>query len=268
MAYRLTDTNKWSDVWYSNLRPIEKLLFIYLCDNCDCAGFIEVNIRKWANEIGNNHKDVEGALKGLSKALIYSNDSECLYLRTYLKHQKHFPLNEKDNAYKGILSRFENYSYKFGIVEINEFIQGALEGLIRGNDNDKDNDKINSLNKEDIKLGTWKTDFSIYKESLKNAYIEIVTPEYIAERQVFHPNLDIINTVRKACKDFWNTEAGWKNKKTAKTVEIDWKATFNNCLTFKVNQVWLPKEILNKGENPTGWKYPSKDKPILRTERI
>ena len=44
MAYRFTDTNKWHDAWFSSLKPLEKLLFNYLCDNCDIAGFIEINL--------------------------------------------------------------------------------------------------------------------------------------------------------------------------------------------------------------------------------
>ena len=39
MAYRFTDTGKWSDSWFIELSPTAKLLFMYICDNCDVAGF-------------------------------------------------------------------------------------------------------------------------------------------------------------------------------------------------------------------------------------
>ena len=60
MAYRYTNTDKWGDAWYSNLKPSEKLLFNYLCDNCDIAGFIEMNIKRWASDIGYDKSVIEG----------------------------------------------------------------------------------------------------------------------------------------------------------------------------------------------------------------
>ena len=47
MAYRLTDTAKWDDPWFIELKPNEKLLFNYLCDNCDTAGFYELSMKNF-----------------------------------------------------------------------------------------------------------------------------------------------------------------------------------------------------------------------------
>jgi hypothetical protein len=52
MSYRFTNTDKWRDSWFSELTPYEKLLFIYFCDNCDIAGFCEINSRRIAFETG------------------------------------------------------------------------------------------------------------------------------------------------------------------------------------------------------------------------
>ena len=130
MAYRYTNTEKWSDSWFSNLKPNEKFLFIYLYENCDIAGFIELNIKRWSTDIGLDKKIIEGALKGLRRGLICSNSNDCIYIRTFLKHQKNLPLNpEKNNAHRGIFKRFEVYKHKFEINDIIEFIEGAKEGL-------------------------------------------------------------------------------------------------------------------------------------------
>jgi hypothetical protein len=133
MAYRYTNTDKWRDGWYSSLDTIQKLLFNYLCDNCDVAGFIEITPRIWAAEIGCTENQVLGALKGLGRGLMFSKDNDCLYIRNFLKHQKNLPLNENNNAHLGIIRRFENYSYKFNIENIDEFLlrcnEGACEGL-------------------------------------------------------------------------------------------------------------------------------------------
>ena len=65
MSYRYTNTDKWSDVWFSGLKQIEMLLFIYLCDNCDIAGFAEINYKRWSSDLGASISTIEGACKGL-----------------------------------------------------------------------------------------------------------------------------------------------------------------------------------------------------------
>ena len=130
MAYRYTNTEKWNDSWFSNLKPNEKLLFIYLYENCDIAGFVELNIKRWSTDLGYDKKIIEGALKGLQRGLIYSNLNDCIYIRTFLKHQKNLPLNpEKNMAHRGIIKRFDVYKNKFNIQNIIEFIEGGSKGL-------------------------------------------------------------------------------------------------------------------------------------------
>jgi hypothetical protein len=45
MAKRLTDSNKWSDNWYTNLPMDMKLVWNYLLDTCDHAGVYKVNLK-------------------------------------------------------------------------------------------------------------------------------------------------------------------------------------------------------------------------------
>lgn len=133
MANRFTETGKWNDGWFLNLKPLEKLLFNYLCDNCNAAGIIEIIIPRWINDLrGSGHltsKEIEGALKGLERSFIYSKEKDCLYLKTFLKHQRNLPLNPNNPAHKGILARFADYAHKFDIEDINIFIEGASKGL-------------------------------------------------------------------------------------------------------------------------------------------
>jgi len=130
MAYRFTNTDKWADAWFSNLKPNEKLLYIYLYENCDIAGFIELNMKRWGIDIGYNKLIIEGALKGLGRGLIYSDSKDCIFLRNFLKHQKNLPLTpDKNPAHRGIIRKFEEYKLKFNYLDIYEFIEGALKGL-------------------------------------------------------------------------------------------------------------------------------------------
>ena len=171
MAYRYTNTDKWSDKWFLGLKPLEKLLYGYLSDNCDIAGFIEINIKIWAAMIGTNQRGIEGALKGLERGLIYSEDNGCIYLKNFLKHQKNVPLNPQNKAHIGILKCFDNYKYKFKKEIIDKIIEGALKGLASplgngigngignnkggmGENNDPPPDSL-LLNNDIIKLYTW-----------------------------------------------------------------------------------------------------------------
>ena len=130
MAYRFTNTDKWNDCWFSSLKPVEKLLFNYLCDNCDIAGFIELNLKNWSSFIGTDKRTIEGALKGLQRGLLYSTEKDCIFIRNYLKHQKNLPLDpEKNPSHRGIIKRFNLYSQKFDIQDYTEFIKGASKGL-------------------------------------------------------------------------------------------------------------------------------------------
>ena len=143
MAYRFTDTEKWRDAWFTTLTQFEMLLFMYLCDVCDIAGFAEVNLRLWAFDLRSTESTIKGALEGLNKSVLLSKNGDYIYLKNFLKHQKNLPLNEKNNAHKGIIGRFKVNLDKFIDIKngidiglINSFIDSPLvaphEGLSRG----------------------------------------------------------------------------------------------------------------------------------------
>lgn len=132
MAYRFTNTEKWTDAWFSELSQLQMLLFIYLCDNCDIAGFIEVSIKRFANDLNSSKETIEGALKGLQRGLIFDKNNETIFVKNFLKHQKNLPLNENNKAHVGILRRFDLYKEKFDIQDINEFIERGFKGASKG----------------------------------------------------------------------------------------------------------------------------------------
>lgn len=258
MAYRFTNTDKWGDSWFYNLSNIERLLFIYLCDNCNIGGFIETNIRKWAFDLKVKEHEIEGALKGLSRGLIYSKNSDTIYLKNFLKHQKNLPLNQKNKAHQGILKRFNENLYKFDITDITEFINNPKEsplvapskGLERGTGNGNgigignSIDIININNKEILSKKiekTWRNDYETYLSELNSVYDHItLDPDYIIQQEEFHPEVDIVLSLKKAYTNFWGTEAGWKHKKKQKSKSIDWKATLTNAISM--NKVYKAKQ--------------------------
>lgn len=248
MAYRFTNTDKWGDAWFSELRPIEKLLFNYLCDNCDIAGFIEVTLKKWSMDIGADKPQIEGALKGLQRGLTYSSNADCIYINNFLKHQKNLPINPNNKAHLGILHRFEMYASKFNIQDYYQFIEGASKGLLSPTGIGNGNGIGNGYKKEDI-IKTWKNDFETYKDNLREGFKEIHNDkDWIKKQERLNPNVDILLTVEKACLCFWATEAGWTNKKKTKTIDIDWKQTF--AKTMDMNKVYKQKQNATEQSAP------------------
>lgn len=102
-----------------------------------------------------------------------------------------------------------------------------------------DVDSILSSSETTAKI--WREDFEVYKLELKIAYESLVNDQaFIAERQKYNPKLDIRLSLEKAYNDYWNTEAGWKKKKAARSKELDWKRTFVNALSLSSNKVYQP----------------------------
>ena len=89
---------------------------------------------------------------------------------------------------------------------------------------------------------TWKDDFEVYKENVRNGYREIMEDEaWFKKQSEFYPNVNILKSIEKSCVNFWITEAGWKNKKNAKTETINWKLTFANAISKPQNKVYYDR---------------------------
>jgi hypothetical protein len=213
MAYRFTNTEKWGDAWFANLKQIEMLLWLYLCDNCDIGGFIEINYKRWANDLNSNIKTIKGACKGLSARLIYAKTNDCIYIKNFLKHQKNLPLNPENKAHIGIERRFVMYSQKFEIQSVNDFIEGASKGLLSptGNGIGKGID----LGK--VKEEAEKIKFPDFSEFL-NYYNSDISKKF-----------PIDEFVLKAKFDSW-VEAGWKDGNGSKIK--NWKTKLRNTVPF------------------------------------
>lgn len=125
MSYRYTTNAKWTDMWFNSLSPHAKLLFIFLYENCDNAGFYEVNKKFLLLCLGVTSDELKSSILELSKSYIKSNVGNKIWLKNFLKHQKHIPLNTRNKAHKRIVSIIkENLSDedKFKGCDVLEFL--------------------------------------------------------------------------------------------------------------------------------------------------
>lgn len=67
MTRRLTETEKWRDKWFRKLPKDSKLMFLWLCDNVDHAGFIELDDEQIEWETGLTVSESKLALTTLSE---------------------------------------------------------------------------------------------------------------------------------------------------------------------------------------------------------
>jgi hypothetical protein len=98
---RFTETDKWKDPWFRSLPPPEKLVFLFVIENCNNGGFYEKDLGLMAFATGLDESTLQGAIKGLGRGLV-----DCdgwLWVRTFLKHQKNDALNPENKAHKQII---------------------------------------------------------------------------------------------------------------------------------------------------------------------
>jgi len=109
MAVKFTNDKKWDDVWFSQLTMEQKVMFIYLCDKCDIAGFLEINEKIASLQTGVD--DVRGAIESLSKSVLYKDGY--VWIKKYLKHQKNLPINLRNGAHKAIIKSIAEHIDRF-----------------------------------------------------------------------------------------------------------------------------------------------------------
>ena len=135
MSNRFTETDKWEDAWFRRLPPNAKLLYLYMLDKCDIAGFWEIDIELASMFTKLTKPAVLGAKEALSRGYL-----ECdgyIWIKKFIKRQRNWPLNPDNNAHKAILSKLKSHS-EFEVdflEELSKIISPCLapnEGLCKG----------------------------------------------------------------------------------------------------------------------------------------
>jgi hypothetical protein len=105
MAKRFTDTMKWNEDWYLDLSLIDKLFWIYICDNCDHAGIFKPNKRMFELLIG-GEIDVQKFLNTVNqdKPRICVLGNGRWFLAGFIEFQYGNKLNPNNRVHKSILN--------------------------------------------------------------------------------------------------------------------------------------------------------------------
>ncbi len=127
---RMTNTDKWRDTFFYNLMPAPKLVFIYLYENCNDAGFMDLNYEQMRDLMKLEKDRLEKCLTALESRYIKNNDGTKIWLKNYLLHQNKLPINIKTEEGRRILNLLETNSNSFESPFIKAIIDDAFRKKI------------------------------------------------------------------------------------------------------------------------------------------
>ena len=148
MAKRFTDTNKWNKESFQEMSIELKLIWLYLCDNCDHAGIYDLNLGLMSFQLG---------IKITMEDLMMLGDkieitSSKIFIPNFIEFQ-YGELNHLNRVHASVIKCLESFSKNKTLISP---LQGAK---------DKDKDKDKAKDKEKKKEKESHFDFKIlYKK--------------------------------------------------------------------------------------------------------
>jgi hypothetical protein len=109
MAKRFTDTEKWKKPFIRNLSAPYKLLWLYICDDCDHAGIWQVDIDVAKIRIGEDINE-QDAVKFFGDKLVRIDKGNKWYIPSFIDFQYPSGLNPDNKAHGGIIKILQKYN--------------------------------------------------------------------------------------------------------------------------------------------------------------
>ena len=164
---RYTITQKWNSPPFRNLTYEEKCVYFYLWDNCDWAGFYEIDHSTIEHYTKIPSNEIKSILENLSENEI-TISNKWLFILDFIEYQGNGNLSPNNNAHKAIIS-----SLTKNIIHFKECLRtqnnlAPYEGLVRGSSKSNCLGKSNSIsngNDESKVLRIESNDSKSYKEN-------------------------------------------------------------------------------------------------------
>lgn len=112
MSKRFTDTGKWDDPWFTDLKSEYKLFYIYILDRCDIAGVWKLN-KKMAEFCIGCSIDTDDFLKIANDRIKVFGDK--WLIKKFIEFQ-YGALTDKNKAYNSIMAAFRQFSQNKGDI--------------------------------------------------------------------------------------------------------------------------------------------------------
>jgi len=112
MGKRFTDTEKWKKPFIRALKAPYKLLWLYICDDCDHAGIWQVDMEVAQIRIGEQISEEE-AIENFGEKIILIDNGTKWFIPSFIEFQYPGGLSEKNNAHVGIIKILDKYKNQF-----------------------------------------------------------------------------------------------------------------------------------------------------------
>ena len=127
MAKRFTDTEKWKKPFIRNLKASYKLLWLYVCDDCDHSGIWQVDIEVAEIRIGEK-LDGKKAIELFGDKIIPLDGGAKWFIPSFIEFQYPSGLNENNKAHIGIIKNLERYKDEIANFKpLESPLQGAMD---------------------------------------------------------------------------------------------------------------------------------------------
>lgn len=106
---RFTETEKWKDPWFRSLPTTYKAFWLYLCDECDSAGFWDPDMGLASFMVGAS-LDLQEALKHLGSRIEVTESGKWLLVK--FSQFQYGMLSPSNPCHRGVLRVFEQRGYQ------------------------------------------------------------------------------------------------------------------------------------------------------------
>lgn len=235
---RVSETGKWQDNFFIGLHPNAKLLLVYLYDNCNDSGFVEVNWKLFSVQLNMDVDHIKKSLMALKPSLL-SDTKKKLFIKDFLFHQDKLPLDKSNKEHQWIINKLESNLPKFNNAkEISRILDKVVDSSVVEK-------KQVGKKKEKFVVPEYKEWEKYYlevkpdaeEEKIKNLYDHYISVGWVTSSKT--PIVDWQSAVRKnKDRKFSNFKGSDKDVKEKTRTE----ATISIMEKFKAN----PKEAEKK----------------------
>jgi hypothetical protein len=176
--------------------------------------------------------DIEQLIKELidiGVIIMYNyNDKNYLIILNWNEHQKVDKPSSRRYIPDEILTKIIN---KHSIDTVSSESTDSID-TVSSESVSKEKEKEKEKEKDIIE--TWRNNFEIYKSEFEIEYNKLINDNiWINNNKHLYPSIDIKLSIEKSYKNYWITEAGWKNKKSKRSlINPDYRQTLIKAIDF------------------------------------
>jgi len=126
MAKRFTDTEKWKKPFIRGLQGAYKLLWLYICDDCDHAGIWQVDMEVAAIRIGEKI-DIKEAINSFGDKIVIFDKGNKWFIPSFIEFQYPSGLNPENRAHNSTIILLEKYKL---LDKNNKPLKSPLKGAM------------------------------------------------------------------------------------------------------------------------------------------